>query len=120
MTAAEFDRLSERLRSRLEGDARVLALVALGSTALPERRDAYSDHDFWVVVTPGAKFDHLDRVVAADLLAAARLPAVEAAIRLLDITDRELRDVLPDYPAHAAKIVRSALDRLSPNAGAAG
>src|SRR5881409_743059 len=52
MTPAEYDQLSERLRTRLEGDARVLALVALGSTAFPERRDTYSDHDFWVVVTP--------------------------------------------------------------------
>jgi hypothetical protein len=265
MTAAEFEQLSERLRTRLEGDARVLALVALGSTALPERRDSYSDHDFWVVVTPGTRaafledtswlpdaesvvscirtgvrylvalyysghtmelgifepdelsegklgayrlwfdrhgieerlaeiatrspvrpptpddqsecvplftalltgaartargehlsahkyirffaldfllgllvrnkpsaqpelidpldpwrrFDDLDPAVAADIRAAVRLPTVEAAVRLLDIADRELRTLLPDYPARAAEVVRSALHRLSLNAGAA-
>lgn len=265
MTAAVFDELSERLRSRLEGDARVLALVALGSTTLAERRDTYSDHDFWVVVTPGARaafledtswlpdtepvvssirtgvrclvalydtghtmevgvfepdelsegklgayrllfdrhgieerlaeiatrsvvrpptpddqsecallftvlltgaaraargehlsahkyirffaldfligllvrnkplaqpelidpldpwrrFEDLDPAVAADIRAAVQLPAVQAVVRLLDITERELRSVLPDYPARAAMIVRSALHRLLANAGAA-
>ena len=241
----------------------MLALVALGSTALPERRDTYSDHDFWVVVTPGARavfledtswlpdteqvvssirtgvrylvalydsghtmelgvfepdelsegklgayrllfdrhgieerlaeiatrsvvrpptpddhsecallftilltgaaraargehlsahkyirffaldfligllvqnkpsaqpelidpldawrrFDDLDPAVAADIHAAVRLPTVEAAIRLLDIADRELRCLLPNYPARAAEVARSALHRFSPNVG---
>jgi hypothetical protein len=259
LTTAEYDRLTESLRARLEGDARVLALVALGSTAVPERRDHYSDHDFWVVVTPGSRmallegvswlpdvenlvsstrtgarylvglyvtghvielgifepeelsegklgayrilfdrhgieeqlaeiakrssgrpptpdehsecellfvtlltgatraargeqlsahkyiryfapdfligllvrskpsahgelidpldawrhFDQLDPAVAADLRAAVRLPAIEAALCLLEIAERELRAAIPDYPASAAAVVRSALQRLS-------
>jgi hypothetical protein len=262
-TPAEYDRFSESLRTRLENDPRVLALVALGSTAVPARRDAYSDHDFWVIVTPGARTDFLEdgswlpdtddivasarartrylvvlysgghvlelgvfepdqlsegdlgayRVVfdrqgieqrlgeiamrsrdrptrqeerwryerflvtlltgatraargeylsahkyitsfaldfllgllvrnkpstrpelidsldpwrrfeqlyptiAVDLHAAVRRPAIEAALRLLDIAERELRAVLPDYPARSAEVVRSALHRLAPNAG---
>jgi hypothetical protein len=265
MTAAEYDRLSENLRARLEDDARVLALVALGATAIPERRDSYSDHDYWVVVAPGSKtifleefswlpdaeavvasirsgahylvvlyatghtmefgvfepdelsqgklnaydirfdrqgiaerlaeiaersaarpptpdersecellfvmlltgatraargehlsahkyiaffaldfllgllvrnkpstqpelidsldawrhFDQLAPAVAADLRAAVRFPTAAAALRLLDIADRELRSLLPDYPARAAEVARSTLHRLSPNAGTA-
>jgi hypothetical protein len=265
LTPAEYDWLSECLRTRLENDPRVLALVALGSTAVPERRDTYSDHDFWVVVTPGARtiflenaswlpdteavvvsarararflvalyvtghvlelgvfepaelsegelgayrilfdrygideqlneiamrsrgrptpqeerwryerllvilltgatraargehlsahkyitsfaldfllgllvrnkpssqpelidsldpcrrFEQLQPAIAADLHAAVQLPAIEAALRLLDIAEYELQAVLPDYPTRAAEVVRSALCRLSPKAGGA-
>lgn len=55
MTAAEHEQFTQRLQANLEADERVLALVALGSTAVAERRDAFSDHDFWVIVQPGAK-----------------------------------------------------------------
>lgn len=261
MTAAAFDAFSERFRSRLDADTRVLALIALGSTARPERRDAYSDHDFWVIVAPGARaafledaswlpdtanlvaairtgarylvvlydsghvmevgvfepdelsegklsayrvlfdrqgiearlagmaarspappstpdeasecalmfvtlltgaaraargehlsadkyvrrfaldfligllvrnkplarpelidpldpwrrFDEIDPAAAADILAATRLPTAEAALRLLDIAERELRGVLPEYPARVAAVVRAALQRLAGN-----
>jgi hypothetical protein len=263
VTPAEYDRLSENLCARLMDDGRVLALVALGSTAAPGRRDAYSDHDFWVVVSPGARasfledtswlpdtenvvsairtgerylvalydsghtmevgvfepdeltegklgayrllfdrhgieerlaeiaarsagrpptpddrsecellftslltgaaraargehlsahkyirffaldfvlgllvrnkplarselidpldawrrFDDLDPAVAAELHAILQLPVIEAAMRLLDLTECELRAVLPDYPTRAAEVVRSALHRLSAKAG---
>jgi hypothetical protein len=266
LTAAEYDRLTELLSARLGGDARVLALIALGSTALPERRDYYSDHDFWVVVTPGSRttfledvswlpdtqnlvsatrtggrgliglyatghvielvifepdelfegklgvyrilfdshgieeqlaeiarrsdgrpptpdersecehlfvilltgatraargeqlsahkyiryfapdfligllvrnkpsanaelidrldawrrFDQLDPGVAADLRAAVGLPAIEAALCLLEIAERELSAALPDYPASAAEVVYSALRRLAADGGSIG
>jgi hypothetical protein len=258
VTEAEYDRFTDRLRVSLEGDARVLALIALGSTAVPEQRDQYSDHDFWIVARPGERatlleerswlpdaetqvacvrtgsrylvalyatghvmesgvfepdelgegrlgtyrilfdrhglaerleeiaarpsrpptpdersecelffitlltgaaraargehlsahkylaffaadfllgllvrnkrfrgselidrldpwrrFDQLDPALAADLLAAVRLTPTKAALRLLDIAERELRDVLPDYPARAAEVARSALRRLT-------
>jgi hypothetical protein len=266
LAAAEYDRLTELLSAQLGGDARVLALIALGSTALPERRDYYSDHDFWVVVTPGSRtafledvswlpdtenlvsstrtggrgliglyatghvielvifepeelsegklgayrilfdrhgieeqlaeiarrsggrpptpdersecehllvilltgatraargeqlsahkyiryfapdfligllvrnkpsanaelidrldawrrFDQLDPAVAADLRAAVGLPAIEAALCLLEIAERELSAALPDYPASAAEVVYSALRRLAADAGSIG
>jgi hypothetical protein len=258
VTSAQYEQFTASLRAHLEADTRVLALVALGSTADPERRDAYSDHDFWVVVAPGARapfleedswlpdardlvarvrtgarylvalyatghvievgvfepdelaegklgvyhilfdrhglaervaevaarparpptpddrsecellfvtlltgasraargeqlsahkylaffapdfllgllvrnrpfaqprridrldpwrrFDELDPAVAGELLAAVRLAPREAALRLLDLTDRELRHRLPDYPARAAEVVRAALRRLT-------
>jgi hypothetical protein len=257
MTAAEYEQFTDNLRRRLEGDARVLGLVALGSTANPEWRDAHSDHDFWVVVAPGAtatflekfswlpdagdlvacvrtgvrymvalyatghvleigvfepdeltegklgayqvlfdrhglaerlaeiaarpvrpptpddrsecellfvmlltgaaraarrerlsahkylgffapdfligllvrnkpfampervdrldpwrRFEELDPALSADMLAAVRLPPTEAALRLLDIAERELRDQLRDFPARAAAVVRAALQHL--------
>jgi hypothetical protein len=261
---ADYEQFTASLRTRLEADARVLALVALGSTAIPERRDSHSDHDFWVVVAPGLRaafleerswlpdagdliarvrtgarylvalyaighvleigvfepdelpegklgayrilfdrdglanrlaeiaarpvhpptpdersecelffvtlltgasraargeqmsahkylaffapdfllgllvrnkpsarperidrldpwrrFDELDPAVAGELLAAVRLSPQEAALRLLDLADRELRCRLPDYPTRAAEVVRAALCRLA-DAGADG
>lgn len=65
---------------------------------------------------PWRRFEQLHPAIAADLRAAVQLPAIEAALRLLDIAERELRPVLPDYPARAAEVVRSALCRLSPKA----
>jgi hypothetical protein len=62
---------------------------------------------------PWRRFDQLDPALAADMLAAVRLPPIEAALRLLDIAERELRDRLRDYPARAAAVVRTALQRLS-------
>jgi hypothetical protein len=55
MDPAEYERFTRDLEHRLEGDPRVLGLVAVGSMAghpdhLPDR---WSDHDFFVVVTPG-------------------------------------------------------------------
>ena len=45
-----------RLRARLEADARVLGLVAVGSMAeLGRTPDAWSDHDFFVITLAGAQ-----------------------------------------------------------------
>ncbi|WNG58746.1 hypothetical protein F0U59_31445 [Archangium gephyra] len=47
---------TQRLRARLETDARVLGLVAVGSMAeLGRTPDAWSDHDFFVITVPGAQ-----------------------------------------------------------------
>ena len=45
---------TRQLVQTLESDARVLGLVALGSMASETYRDQWSDHDFWVITTPGA------------------------------------------------------------------
>jgi hypothetical protein len=266
MTPEEYERFTASVRTCLEADARVLALVALGATAVPARRDGYSDHDFWVVVAPGSKagfledlswlpdgeervaairigsngdivlyssghiveyvvsepedlaqgkldaysvlfdrggiqdrleeiagrssfrstrldnrpqtevllllvmlltgarraargehlsahkyiayfaldwllgllidrepmadptlidrldpwrrFDQIHPALAGELLAAVQLPTIEAAMRLLDIGERELRGVLPEYPERAAGVVRSELRRLLGAVGA--
>jgi hypothetical protein len=60
MSPIEYDRFTERVSDRLAADERVLALVALGSTAVPELRDGHSDHDFWLVVSAGAKAAYLE------------------------------------------------------------
>lgn len=47
---------THQLRARLESDARVLGLVALGSMAeLGRTPDAWSDHDFFVITVTGAQ-----------------------------------------------------------------
>jgi hypothetical protein len=56
MTPEEYGAFTEALRRSLEADPRVLGLVAVGSMAERETRpDAWSDHDFLVVVSPGAQ-----------------------------------------------------------------
>jgi hypothetical protein len=47
---------TQRLHARLEADARVLGLVAVGSMAeLGRTPDAWSDHDFFVITVAGAQ-----------------------------------------------------------------
>lgn len=47
---------TQRLRARLEADARVLGLVAVGSMAeLGRTPDAWSDHDFFVITVSGTQ-----------------------------------------------------------------
>lgn len=60
MNAAEYERFTADLLRTLEADADVLGVVALGSTADPTFRDAWSDHDFWVVTRPGHQDALLD------------------------------------------------------------
>jgi hypothetical protein len=56
MDAAAYQELTHRLLARLEAEPRVLGLVALGSmSGEPPLPDAFSDHDFFVVVEPGAQ-----------------------------------------------------------------
>jgi len=52
----EYRRFTRELRLRLESDPRVLGLVSVGSTAERDYApDGWSDHDFFVVVAPGAQ-----------------------------------------------------------------
>lgn len=60
MNAAEYEQFTATLLRTLEADADVLGVVALGSTADPAYRDAWSDHDFWVVTRPGHQDALLD------------------------------------------------------------
>jgi hypothetical protein len=56
MTPAAHRAFTERLVERLAPEPDVLGLVTLGSTSgLPPAPDAFSDHDFFVVVRPGAQ-----------------------------------------------------------------
>ena len=64
MDRAQYDAFTERLRASLEGDGRVLGLVALGSmSGEPPAADQYSDHDFFAVVRSG----HLLELAVFDL-----------------------------------------------------
>lgn len=54
MNPIEYQRFTEELRQRLEVDARVVGLVALGSMAGRDYEpDEWSDHDFFVITHPG-------------------------------------------------------------------
>ena len=55
MNATEFDIYIDRLRTSLESYPQVIGLVTLGSTADANLRDQWSDHDFWVITTPGSQ-----------------------------------------------------------------
>jgi predicted nucleotidyltransferase len=51
-----YERFTRDLEKRLQADPRVLGLVVLGSTARRDHLpDEWSDHDFFVVVLPGAQ-----------------------------------------------------------------
>jgi hypothetical protein len=51
-----YHHFTRRLQAHLEGDPRVLGLVALGSMAeIARLPDAWSDHDFFVITTPGSQ-----------------------------------------------------------------
>ncbi|HSE64315.1 MAG TPA: hypothetical protein VLG15_11965 [Thermoanaerobaculia bacterium] len=56
MELPEYRRFTRELHLRLEADPRVLGLVAVGSMAEQDYApDRWSDHDFFVVVAPGAQ-----------------------------------------------------------------
>jgi hypothetical protein len=56
MHPADYQRFTDRLRARLEGEQDVLGLVAVGSmSGEPPVADPWSDHDFFVVTAPGAQ-----------------------------------------------------------------
>jgi lincosamide nucleotidyltransferase B/F len=55
MNATEFETYTERLRANLESAGEVIGLVTLGTTADPNLRDEWSDHDFWVLTKAGAQ-----------------------------------------------------------------
>jgi hypothetical protein len=60
MNSAEYEQFTATLWRTLEKDPAILGLVALGTTAEPAGRDAWSDHDFWVVTRPGRQDALLD------------------------------------------------------------
>lgn len=62
MNSEQYEAFTQTLQQNLEQDARVLALIALGSMADAKRRDEGSDHDFWVVVAPDAQEDFLNEL----------------------------------------------------------
>ena len=62
MDAAAYDDFLERIRSTLDQDPRVLGLIALGSTAKADLRDAWSDHNFWIVTRSEDRAQYLDSV----------------------------------------------------------
>ncbi len=56
MNQEEYRAFTATLQHTLERDPRVLGLMAVGSTAcLSHQPDEWSDHDFWVIVEPGAE-----------------------------------------------------------------
>jgi hypothetical protein len=59
MDHAQFHSFTHTLERTLAADDRVLALVAIGSLALSERVDLWSDHDFWIITTTAAQTDFL-------------------------------------------------------------
>jgi hypothetical protein len=60
MNSGEYEQFTATLMRTLEKDQAVLGLVALGTMADPTWRDAWSDHDFWVVTRPGRQDGLLD------------------------------------------------------------
>ena len=60
MDPARYDAFTRALVERLASDPRVVALLGLGSLADAAIRDQYSDHDVWLVVTPGSEAAFLD------------------------------------------------------------
>ena len=60
MDAPAYEQYVEELRSRLLAQPQVRGLMVVGSTADPGLRDAWSDHNFWVVTEPGAQAQYLD------------------------------------------------------------
>jgi hypothetical protein len=48
-----FEALSQQILERVQDDDRVLGLVMVGSAAAAERRDLWSDHDFFLITRPG-------------------------------------------------------------------
>ncbi len=62
MDASAYDRYVEEVRAKLFVDEQVKGLIAVGSTAVPENRDAWSDHDFWIITDSGIEYRYLDSV----------------------------------------------------------
>lgn len=56
MNRADYEAFTAALVRTLSADPRVLGLIAAGSMAATDHApDEYSDHDFWIVTTPGAQ-----------------------------------------------------------------
>lgn len=58
MNLARYNRFTEELTRKLDGDPRVLGVVALGSMAQQDYQpDEWSDHDFFVITIQGVQED---------------------------------------------------------------
>lgn len=60
MNLIDYQDFLNELVLTLEADPLVLGLIALGSTADAASRDRWSDHDFWIVTSPGSQSNYLD------------------------------------------------------------
>ena len=60
MNPIDYQNFLDELVSRLEADPVVVGLVALGTTADASSRDRWSDHDFWIITSPGFQSNYLD------------------------------------------------------------
>ena len=76
MDSSDYQAFLDELVSRLEADPLVFGLITLGSTADAAYRDRWSDHDFWVITSPGSQSKYLDTFSwlprADDILLTAR------------------------------------------------
>ena len=103
MDAAAYAAFSDALLRRLAGDPRVVGLVALGSmSGEGPAPDVHSDHDFFVVTTPGVQ-----EAYRTDL---AWLPAAERAVLVHRETEHGLKVVLDD--GHLLEFAVFDLDEL--------
>ena len=88
MDPARYDAFTQALVERLAPDPRVLALLGIGSLADAGIRDQYSDHDVWLVVTPGSEAAFLEDLTwlpnASDHLAVIRFGTRGATVLYQD------------------------------------
>lgn len=69
MDSIAYQAFTDQLLANVTRDPQVLGLVALGSMAAPHRRDRWSDHDFFLIVTAGTQEhfrQHLDWLPKSD------------------------------------------------------
>jgi hypothetical protein len=60
METFDFEIYTSLVKERIKPDPDVLGLILVGSTAIPEARDEWSDHDFWIITVPGAQGTYLN------------------------------------------------------------
>ncbi len=60
MNLIDYQAFLNELVFRLEADPLVFGLIALGSTADVTCRDHWSDHDLWIITSPGSQSNYLD------------------------------------------------------------
>jgi lincosamide nucleotidyltransferase len=61
---------------------------------------------------PIRRFEQVFPEIGAEINQILLLPPVEAALDMLELVDRLLRDTLPDYPAQAADVVKAYLEQI--------
>lgn len=94
MTPHQYQTFIDQLTATLNDDPRVLGLIALGSMAQRDYQpDQYSDHDFFVIVIPGAQpalrqqltwLPHADQIALAFMETAHGLKVVYESGHLLE------------------------------------